>query len=236
MAKTKGDGVNKKNKNYFSKKVEEAIIEYNNPKTSPAKKSILYETHIYPALKKLVENIIHINKYYNFEVCYEDTQHEVVAKLTEKLPKFSPSRGKAFSFFDRSCRNYLISYNKRVYKKKIDGGDLECIDQERDLLLEESRNNYLNTLSDFITLWVDDLEDRMFDMFFKSEDVAIADSVLILFKTRETLDFFNKKALYILIKERARVSDTNSITSVVNILKEDFFKKYNNFEITGRYD
>ena len=124
----------KKKKNYyFSKEVEEAIIEYNKKGTTYSRRNYLYKRYIYPAFDKLVENIIHTNKYYNYEVCYEDTKNEVVAKLTEKMSRFSPNRGKAFSFFDRSCRNYLISYNKRVYKKKILGEDLEYIDSERDL-------------------------------------------------------------------------------------------------------
>lgn len=225
----------KRKKPYFSSEVEEAIIEYNKPETTYERKCIIYKKYIYPALDKLVENIIHTNKYYNFEVCYEDTKHEVVAKLTEKIPKFSPGRGKAFSFFDRSCRNYLISYNQRVYKKSIKGEDLSYVDAERDLDQEHNRNEYIEKLSDFMDLWIDFVEENLFDMFDESVYASIADSIITLFKERGNLDFFNKKALYILIKERSRVSDTSLITHVVNILKEDFYKNYYEFINSNAY-
>lgn len=230
MSKIRRNRKRKKKKNYyFSKEVENAIILYNDPKTAYLQKCRIYKKHIFPAFDKLVENIIHTNKYYNFEDCYEDTKHEVVAELTKKLGKYSPDRGKAFSFFDRSCRNYLISYNKRVYKKKIIGEDLDCVDEERDLEVEMNEESAESILKDFMTLWVDDLSNRIFKMFYDTESLSVADSILILFKNRETLDFYNKKALYILIKERSRVSDTNTITNIVRILKKDFYNKYEDF-------
>lgn len=220
---------------YFSKEVEEAIVEYNNKDTSYSKKCYLYREYIYPAFDKLAENIIHTNKYYNFEVCYEDTKHEAVAKLTEKIHKFSPERGKAFSFFDRSCRNYLISYNKRVYKKKIRGEDLSYVDSERDLNQEYFRKQYTSKLKDFVNIWVSDMSSRIFSMFSDDEYVSIADSILELFNNRESLDFFNKKALYILVKERSRVSNSNDITSVVKVLKKNFYSNFEFFNTEGYY-
>jgi uncharacterized protein YeeX (DUF496 family) len=52
--------------------------------------------------------------------------------------------------------------------------------------------------------------------------------VLHIFETRENIEDFNKKALYILIRERTGMETTN-ITRVVKTLKqiyEDRFKEY----------
>jgi hypothetical protein len=226
MARSKAE---KKSNIYFSQDVEDAIIEYNDPDTKYVRKCKIYREHIYPALNKLVENIIHTGKFYNFESSYEDTKHQVVAELTKKLNKFSPERGKAFSFLTMSCRNYLISYNKKVYSKKIKNEDLEVVDSDRDLNMEYYRQDYVETLSDFIDQWQEVVTNNLEDMFNSPSEIIIADSILEMFRSRENLDFFNKKALYILIKERSKISDTNQITSIIKVLKEDFYKNYNKY-------
>ena len=62
-------------------------------------------------------------------------------------------------------------------------------------------------------------------MFLKNEDKRIADAVLTIFKTRNDLDIFKKKALYIYIREMTDC-DTPKLTKIVTILKEDFKVKY----------
>ena len=59
----------------------------------------------------------------------------------------------------------------------------------------------------------------------KNEDKRIADAVLTIFKTRNDLDIFKKKALYIYIREMTDC-DTPKLTKVVTVLKEDFKVKY----------
>ena len=49
---------------------------------------------------------------------------------------------------------------------------------------------------------------------------------------RENIENFNKKALYILIRERTGLK-TQNITKVVNIMKRDFAKMYSVFNQTG---
>ena len=56
-------------------------------------------------------------------------------------------------------------------------------------------------LSIFIDAYVKYVEDR-FDTFFpKGNDDKVADAILELFRKRENLEIFNKKALYIYIRE-----------------------------------
>jgi len=56
-------------------------------------------------------------------------------------------------------------------------------------------------LSIFIDAYVKHVEDR-FDKFFpKGNDAKVADAILELFRKRENLEIFNKKALYIYIRE-----------------------------------
>ena len=62
-------------------------------------------------------------------------------------------------------------------------------------------------------------------MFKKEKDRKVADAINILFKRRENLEIFNKKALYIYIREMTGV-DTPIITKVTKILKKLYKKLY----------
>jgi hypothetical protein len=54
-------------------------------------------------------------------------------------------------------------------------------------------------------LFVEHVSENIFDLFPKKNDAQIADAILELFRKREVLDVFNKKALYIYIREMVDV-------------------------------
>ena len=62
---------------------------------------------------KLAENIIHTFKFYYFDGGPKEVQHEVIAFMLEKLPKFVEGKGKAFSYFSIVAKNYLIQNNNK---------------------------------------------------------------------------------------------------------------------------
>ena len=60
----------------------------------------------------------------------------------------------------------------------------------------------------------------------------MADSILELFRNRVNIENFNKKALYILIRDRTGVK-TQYITRVVNTMKNAYVEMYYNYKHTG---
>ena len=72
----------------------------------------------------------------------------------------------------------------------------------------------------------------MFTMFKKDKDRKVCDAINILFKRRENLEIFNKKALYIYIREMTEV-ETPVITKVTKVLKKLYKKLYNEYIETG---
>ena len=80
-------------------------------------------------------------------------------------------------------------------------------------------------LSLFIDQFVEDVTDRIFDLFPKGNDAKIADAILELFRKRDNIDVFNKKALYIYIREMVDVK-TPKITKIANVLYKIFKEKY----------
>ena len=223
----------KKTKNlYFTQETEDAIILYNKTE-DPIQRSKIYKEHIKYPFDKLTENIIHTFKFYYFDVPSEDIQHEVVAFLNEKIHKFQEGKGKAFSYFSIIAKNYLIIQNNTNYKRMKRKAELVEVDDERNLDSEIGYSDYQEQLKDFIDLYVEWYDSNMNKVFTNRKDIAVADSVLELFRIRDNIENFNKKALYILIRERTGFK-TQNITRVINVMKSDFKRMFLNYQQTGR--
>ena len=67
----------------------------------------------------------------------------------------------------------------------------------------------------FFRTYVKYVEDNFEKFFPKGNDAQIADAILELFRKRESIEIFNKKALYIYIREMTGV-ETPVITKVTN--------------------
>jgi hypothetical protein len=232
VVEKKTRGRKPKNKQYFTKETEDAILLYNTL-TNDIDRNRLYDAQIKYPFDKLVENIIHTFKFYHFDVPYEDVKHEVVAFLNEKIHKYvDPSKGKAFSYFSIIAKNYLIIHNNANYNKFKNTEQPEAIDDRRNIINEVMRAEEVEEKSEFMDLFVKYMDDNLTVLFKKQTDMHVADSVLELFRNRQNIENFNKKALYILIRDRTGVK-TQYITRVVNALKNAYAEMYFNYKHTG---
>ena len=224
----------KKSKIYFGKKTEDAIIRYNNCNKQYIKNRI-YEEHIDAAFNKLAENLIHTFKFYYFDVPLSDVQHEVVAFLLMNMHKYIPEKGKAFSYFSIVGKNWLILHNNNNYKKMKTHTAIDVLDFERSVQSEAAARDVKEYYGDFVEQLVDYWENNLNNFFKRKKDLKVAYSVLELFKRRGTLENFNKKALYILVREMTG-SNTQHITRVVNQMKEQYFLLVDEYKEDGTID
>ena len=221
-------------KNYFTQETEDAIVAYNTS-TNFEERSKIYETKIHYAFFKLTQNIIHTFKFYYTEVDnIEDLQHEVITFLLSKIHKFDPSRGaKAYSYFGTIVKRWLILYNETNYKKRVKSTPIATIEEDgnHSYVIEENNNMAVSKLSQndklslFIDLYVEYCTANIYNLFPKEMDAKIADAILELFRKRENLDVFNKKALYIYIREMIDVK-TPKITKIADKLYDTYKKGY----------
>jgi len=222
----------KKSNIYFTKITELAIIGYNKT-DNPIRRERIYRRFIYPAFMKLAENTINKIKPDYIHSTFGDLQTDLVTHLTQGLSKFNSKNGKAYSYYTRSSFNYLIGENDKAYKKlKKDAIELD-IDEQRNVLIEEHNSEMRLVLKEFMDAYIEYCYDNLNFIFTKQEDIQVADSLLHIFESREVIEDFNKKALYIFVRERTGLI-TNNITRVVKVLKDIYeinFKKYerNNF-------
>lgn len=230
--KKPGRGRKAKNKQYFTKETENAILLYNTI-TDEFERNKIYELEIKYPFEKLAENMIHTFKFYHFDIPYEDVKHEVVAFLNEKIHKYTdPSKGKAFSYFSIVAKNYLINHNNSNYDKFKNSDRLEVVDDRRTVINEVFRENVVQEKREFMDLFIECVDSNLTTLFKRQTDLMVADSVLELFRKRENIENYNKKALYILIRERTGVK-TQYITKVVNALKELYEQMFYSFRHGG---
>ena len=225
----------KKGVQYFTQETENAIVAYNKSDNHLEKEKI-YQDKIHYAFFKLTENIIHTFKFYHTEVDnIEDLQHEIITFLLTKIHLFDASKGaKAYSYFGTIVKRYLIISNTKNYKRKIDKVPVEEIhSEEKFSYIIDGDNPNVDRLSIFLDKFVEHCTENLFEMFPKDNEARIADAILELFRKRENLDVFNKKALYIYIREMVVDVKTPQITKAANKLYDIFKSNYPYYLETG---
>ena len=216
---------------YFTQDTENAIIRHNK-ETRPHMRERIYNEHIRNAFEKLAENIIHTFKFYYFDVPSDDVKHEVVSFLYMNMHKFTEGKGKAFSYFSIVAKNYLILHNNNNYKKMKQTDSEEVTDYKRNPVTEATREDLLTAKKEYLDLFIEYWSNNLTTVFKRKQDMDVANSVLYLMEHRENIDNFNKKALYILIREMTG-SNTQHITRVVNVMKKHHVNLQHNYLTTG---
>ena len=217
--------VKKKNKKvYFGMDVQDAIVRYNCSEKSSMKNRI-YEAEIHKAFDKLAENIINTFKFTYFDYGFEDIKHEVVAFMVMNMHKYDHTKGsKAFSYFSVVAKNYLILHNNANYKRLKSHKDIGTVQ----LVLPEANKD----LENFVLELVDYFEKNIPTMFKKKKDLNVAYAILELIKKKDEIENFNKKALYVLIREMTNV-ETTHITKVTNVFKKHYTTILRTYELKG---
>jgi len=229
MAKKRG---RKSKRLYFTEDTELAIVEYL-ASEDQIERNKIYNSRIHYSFYKLAENLIHTFKFYYTEVDdLEDLKHEVICFLLEKLHYFKVGKGKAFSYFSIVGKNYLILYNNKNYAKKKRKADPLEADVDDNILNEFDRQEVRNEKKEFLDMYIDHMDRKLLTSFKKSEEVMVADAILTVFRRREHLEIFNKKAIYIYIREITGM-ETTTITKVVKVMKNIFNDCYSEYLETG---
>ena len=211
-------GRNKKDKIYFSKKTEEAIVEYNNEE-DVVKRNFIYENKIKFGFDKLVENIFNTFKFTYFDNSPIEIQKETVSHLVTNMHKFQAGKGKAFSYFSIVAKNYLIFHNNNNYKRYNQHVDISETPSESSVCLQTEDAHYKNVQTqEFMKLIVNYWEININKIFNKQKDLNIAYAVIELFRNCERIENFNKKTLYLYIREISNCK-TQQITKVINKMK-----------------
>ena len=144
-------------------------------------------------------------------VCYHNGRQRA-----ENLIQSLPSKNN--SIFKIQLQEPLSSMK---LKKHVDVSKLNNYKHNKN----EEHDEDMLALTDDVILY---LEENIQNIFKKQRDIDISYAILELIKQRDEIENFNKKSLYILIREMTNVN-TSHITSVVNVLKKHYKIILHNF-------
>ncbi len=217
MTKSKTDN------QYFTKQHEDAILEYASI-LDHRRKSELYKNFIQPAFDEMVNKIVFTYKF-NTLPNIEDLKDECKTWLTTILDKFDTSKGsKAFSYFSVITKNWFIhKVKKNNNKKEIYLEDMLLSGSEEEL---EYNENYIKTREqeEFWSAFNGEMSNWS-DKKMKGNEEKVYKAIQILFKDSDSIEIFNKKAIYLYIRE---MTGLNTKQVVSNLKK--FKVKYQTFK------
>jgi len=219
--KTKTKKTRRKKNHYFTQDHEDAIIQYT--KTNCIReRTELYVKWIQPAFNEMVDKIVFTYKFTNLPNC-ESLRDECKIWLMTILEKYDPSKGsKAFSYFSVITKNWFIHKVKKQQKRNAREVDYANVPNK----FEEE---YLSTTDSYISQRE---EDEFWLHFYgelkswdtsqmKENDLKVYKAIKVLFESKDDIEIFNKKAIYLYLRE---ITGLNT-KQIVNSLKK-FRKKY----------
>ena len=142
------------------------------------------------------------------------------------LDKYDPNKGsKAFSYFSVITKNWFIHKVKRQQKRNKREINYDNIPKKFEEEYLSSDESYLSTRE----------EQEFWDSFYgelkswntiqmKENDLRVYKAINVLFESRDDIEIFNKKAIYLYLRE---ITGLNT-KQIVNSLKK-FRKRYTLF-------
>jgi len=223
---TKKQTKTKRRKNhYFTQVHEDAIVRYAKI-TDAREKTELYVNWIGPAFSEMVDKIVFTYKFTDLpNIDY--LRDECKIWLMTILDKYDQSKGsKAFSYFSVITKNWFIHKVKRQQKRNRREIDYDNI-------AKRYEEEFLSTNESYITHRE---ESEFWEKFYKElkswdasqmkeNDLKVYQAIVILFESKEDIEIFNKKAIYLYLRE---ITGLNT-KQIVNSLKK-FRKKYYSFK------
>ena len=234
--KAKAKSRAKKKKLYFGKEAHNAVVEYQNAQTREDR-NIIYVDKIKPSFDKLAENLIFIHGLSTDKEHFQILKSDCVTFLYEILEKFDPARGsKAFSYFNVCAKNFLIIQSKKRNKNKlrhvsIDDQGLSItekqaienhsiIPSQEDILIREEDKVLLKQI-------LQEIKQKITN----TNEIACINAIIILFDNIEDLDFLNKRAVFVYMRDLSSLNPKQLSVAMSSIRKH-----YREMSRNGKYD
>ena len=213
---------------YWGEDQEEAIVEFNTNDDIEDKHKV-FVAIIEPAFRKLVENIYYTYSFNKILWDREQIEHEVMTHLYEKLSKFDVTKNKkSFSYFGTITKNWMIQRcNIDKNKRFIDADNQEMIMHNISInAYEENKLNRHN--EEFIGEIIEDFDDWDAKDNYTRDDFAVLEIVNDILKNYERFNIYNKKQLYVYIREATDLP-SRKITKSLKKIKLDYFSVKTDF-------
>jgi DNA-directed RNA polymerase specialized sigma subunit len=208
----------KRRKNdYFTHVHQDAIVKYAQTEDNKIRTQ-LYVELIGPALDELVDKIVHTYKFTNLPNI-DSLKAECKIWLTTILDKFDESKGsKAFSYYSVITKNWFIHKTKKNSKRSREEISFETLGQETQELLELTTEHRYLKEREYHEFWQELWKEinSWEHTKMKENERKVFEAVKILLESHEDIEIFNKKAIYLYLRE---MTDLNTKQIVNNLNK-----------------
>lgn len=208
----------KKQNNYFTKDHEDAILKYCST-DDKREKTELYINFIEPAFGEMVDKIVFTYKFTNLPDI-EFLRQDCKIWLTTILDKFDPSSGsKAFSYFSVITKNWFIHKVKKTAeqnKRETLYEDIHDLNEHESLIIYHEYEIQRENNEFWQAFWLE-LENWE-NLDLKPNEEKVVKAIGILMKDANNIEIFNKKAVYLYIREITGLN-TKQIVNNLNKVK-----------------
>ena len=211
---------------YFTKVHEDAIIKYSS--TSDNKiRTELYIKYIGPVFDEMVDKIVYTYKFTTLPNI-EPLKEECKIWLTTILDKFDPSTGsKAFSYFSVITKNWFIHKVKKNSKKTKSEVTYDEVSPSIESTYLAVENQYMNAREKFEFMFHLNKEmENWTSLKLKDNERKVLEAVKLLMASAEEIEIFNKKAIYLYIRELTGLN-TKQIVNNLNRIRQ----RYRTFKV-----
>ena len=219
----------KKNNNYFTKVHENAILDYVASDDQKFRNKI-YREVIRPAFTEMINKIVFTYKFTNLPNV-NALKDECEMHLVTILSNFDPSKGsKAFSYFSVITKNWFIAKVKKTAIQLRREAHYDEISKrvEMDKLSIYNKYDKEREQREFIEhLWK---EIRRWEkQNLKDNERKVLEAIKILFTDADAIEIFNKKAIYLYIREITNLNTKQVLNNLNKFRIEyaNFKKKWN---------
>ena len=213
-------------KPYFTQVHEDAIVAYTNT-DSIKERTQLYVKYIGPVFDEMVDKIVYTYKFTNLPNI-DSLRDECKIWLITVLDKYDPNKGsKAFSYFSVITKNWFIHKVKKRNKRTRTEIDIDGIANTKDVKYivthnpyhqDREKNEFWNLLMNEVDSWE--------QIKMKETEERVLKAVKILLESAEDIEIFNKKAIYLYLRELTGLN-TKQIVNNLNKMRVRYrvFKK-----------
>jgi hypothetical protein len=202
---------------YFTKDHEDAILEYV-ATDDIAVRTKLYVNLIGPAFNEMVDKIVYTYRF-NSLPNIDSLKDECKIWLVTILDKYDPQKAKAFSYFSVITKNWFIAQTKKKAKRNRQEVELGELSKELELKYISINNPYQKKREskEFFGLLNEEIDSWEHENMKESEK-KVLEAVKILFDSVEDIEIFNKKAIYLYLREITGLN-TKQVVSNLNKMR-----------------
>ena len=216
----------KKSNNYFTHVHEQAILDYISC-NEHAERNILYRDTIQPAFVEMINKIVFTYKFTNLPNV-DSLKEECEIHLITILSNFDKSRGsKAFSYFSVITKNWFIAKVKKtaIQLKREAAFDDISKHAEMDHLAIYNKYGEEREWEEFMQHLWGEIE-RWDKQNLKENERKVLEAIKILLSDPDAIEIFNKKAIYLYIREITNLN-TKQVLNNLNKFRAEYaiFKK-----------